>query len=157
MFISGFPGVGKTHFCESNSLNTHDSDSSSFSKLPDGSPNPNFIEDYFKQLDNMQYVPGLMVMVSTHEEVLAELKYRGMNYCVIIPEEGLLDEYVRRYQNRGSPQAFIDLISANWHVWLKDIKSKHRYFELKAGQTLTDFMVETYETGHDGTQAMDFK
>lgn len=150
MFISGFPGVGKTRFCNNNKLHTHDSDSSSYSKLPDGSPNPNFIEDYFRHLENMQYVPGLVTMVSTHELVLNELKNRGMNYCVIIPEEGLLDEYVQRYTNRGSPQGLIDLIAANWHNWLQDIKAKHSYFELKAGQTLTDFMVETYETGHDG-------
>lgn len=157
MFISGFPGIGKSHFCEHNSLNTHDSDSSSYSKLPDGSPNPNFIDDYFEHLENLQYIPGLMIMVSTHEAVLAELKSRGMNYCVVIPEESLHDEYMRRYKERGSPQSFIDLISSNWYMWLRDIKQKHNCFELKSGQTLTDFIIETYETGHDGTNAMNFK
>lgn len=156
MFVSGFPGIGKTYYCINNEQFTHDSDSSSYSKLPDGSVNPNFIEDYFKHLDNMQYVPGLMVMVSTHEDVLTELARRGMNYYVVIPEEGLLNEYIARYETRGSPPALIELIAKNWHAWLQDIKSKHTYFELKSGQTLTDFMIETYETGHDGSNAVDF-
>ena len=155
-YVAGFPGVGKTTWCNNNSLYTHDSDSSSFSKLEDGSPNPNFIVDYFRQLENMQYIPGLMVFVSTHEDVLAELKNRDMDFYIIIPHESLLDEYVKRYEGRGSPQPLIDLIVKNWYVWLADIKSKYKYFELKSGETVSSFMVETYETGHDGANAVQF-
>lgn len=156
MNIAGFPGTGKSYFCSKNNLHTHDSDSSAYSKLKDGTPNPNFIEDYFNHLDNLQYVPGLMVFVSTHEKVLAELDKRGMNYVIIIPKQTLLAEYVKRYEERGSPKEFIDLIINNWHAWLTDIKSKYRYFELDSGQTITDFMIETYEIGHDGSKAIEF-
>lgn len=155
MFIAGFPGIGKTFYCNNHKLYTHDSDSSSYSKLPDGSPNPNFIEDYFRHLENLQYVPGLMVMVSTHQEVLDELKRRDMDYYVVIPNEELRSEYEARYETRGSSNELIRTISTNWHAWLKDIKSKHTYFELKTGQTLTDFMIEIYETSHNGSQAID--
>lgn len=154
MFIAGFPGIGKTHYCNNNPLPTHDSDSSKYSKLSDGTPNPNFIVDYFRELEQLNAIPGVMILVSTHAEVLAELKRRNLDYYVVIPEVGLIGEYVKRYEQRGSPNAFITLIIDNWHMWLADIKTKHQYFELKSGQTLTDFMVETYETAHDPVNAM---
>ena len=154
-YVCGFPGVGKTHWCNNNRLNTHDSDNTQYTTLPDGSPNPNFVVDYFRQLENLQYMPGLMVFVSADELVLDEFQRRGMNYYVVIPEEGLLREYVDRYIDNGTPQIVIDTIIRNWHPWLQDIKSKHSYFELKSGETLTDFMIRTYETGHNGTQAVD--
>lgn len=154
MFIAGFPGVGKTHFHKNTKLTVCDSDSSKYSKLADGTPNPNFIVDYFREIEQLNTMPNAMILVSTHAEVLAELKRRNLDYYVVIPEVGLIGEYVKRYEQRGSPNAFITLIIDNWHMWLADIKNNHHYFELRAGQTLTDFMVETYEMAHDPVNAM---
>lgn len=124
--------------------------------MPNGQPNPMFIQDYFRHLTELEYIDGIMILTSTHEAVLEELKNRDMDYYVIIPEEGLINEYINRYKARGSTQEFIDLVSSNWHAWLQDIKSKHKYFELRSQQTLTDFMIETYEIGHSGATAMSF-
>lgn len=145
MFIAGFPGVGKTRFAATTMLNVYDVDSSEYSKLPNGQNNPRFIQDYFNHLTDIGRDDDALILTSTHKDVLLELKNREMDYYVVIPEEGLLDEYISRYMERGSSQQLIHLISTNWHDWLRDIKANHRYFELRRYQNLTDFMVETYE------------
>lgn len=147
MIIAGFPGIGKTEYQKNSKLPVCDSDSSNFENLEDGSPNPNFIEEYFAHIESVLQIQQVIVLVSTHEAVLRELKRRNMNYVVVIPEEGLLDEYIERYQNRGSTETFINLIASNWFDWLEDIKSNHKCFELTRGEYLTSFIVETYETG----------
>lgn len=146
-YLAGFPGTGKSHLYRT--LNEHvcsDSDSSEFSKLKDGSPNPNFIDDYFNHLEQLEDDGILLVFISTHEAVLKELKERGYKHTIIIPKQELKEEYLIRYEERGSPQAFIDLIAKNWDTWLEDIKSKYKnVYELSSGETMTDYMSETYE------------
>lgn len=146
-FISGFPGVGKSHFKDKFAHLCTDSDSSLFSKLKDGSPNPSFIEDYFKHLKSLEDKDTPLVFISTHEAVLEELKRRGMSFTIVIPKEALKEEYLERYQRRGSPKSFIDLLDSNWTPWLSDIKSKYtNYYELEQGESLTDYLIETYES-----------
>lgn len=145
MYVAGFPGVGKSHWCKLSPTLSSDSDSSTYSKLPDGTPNPNFIEDYFNVIEKINVEPGMIVFTSTHELVLCEFVKRRADYIVLIPEEGLLEEYVERYTVRQSPPEFIKLIKDNWYTWLQNIKSNHRYHELKSGESVTSYLIETYE------------
>lgn len=144
-FLSGFPGVGKSHLYRNlKQGGCIDSDSSKFSKLEDGSPNPNFIEDYFEHLNSLIDTDTPLVFISTHEAVLRELTARNFKFTIIIPKQSLKEEYLERYKKRGSPQAFIDLIDSNWDAWLEDIKAKYtNVYELSSGETITDYVNET--------------
>lgn len=144
-FISGFPGIGKSHLYRSlEKGGCVDSDSSKYSKLEDGSVNPNFIEDYFNHLNALVDSDTPLVFISTHEAVLKELKAKNFKFTIVIPKQELKEEYLARYKERGSPQGFIDLIDRNWDSWLEDIKSKYdNVHELSSGETLTDYVNET--------------
>lgn len=146
-YLAGFPGTGKSTLHKNyNTSMTADSDSSVFSKLEDGSPNPNFIADYFKHLESLEEKDVILVFISTHEAVLKELQARDYKFTVIIPKQELKEEYLERYKKRGSPQALIDIIDKNWHMWLEDIKSKYKnVHELSSGEYISDYVSETYE------------
>lgn len=145
-YIAGFPGIGKTYLKNNSQFFIQDSDSSLFSKNEDGSPNPNFIRDYFDHLETFKEDEGQVVLISTHEDVLKELKARGFKHTIVIPEQSSKHIYLERYKHRGSPQAFIDLIDKNWDAWLADIKHRYRnVYELEADETLSDYIAATYE------------
>lgn len=146
-YLAGFPGTGKSTLHKNcNTIMTADSDSSMFSKLEDGSPNPNFIDDYFEHLESLDESGVVLVFISTHEAVLKELQERNYKFTVIVPKQELKEEYLERYKKRGSPQALIDIIDKNWHAWLEDIKSKYKnVYELSSGEYIADYVFDTYD------------
>lgn len=145
-YLAGFPGTGKSTLHKRASTMTVDSDSSLFSKLEDGSPNPNFIADYFKHLESLEEKDATLVLISTHEAVLKELQERNYKFTVVVPKQELKEEYLERYKKRGSPQALIDIIDKNWDTWLEDIKSKYKnVYELSSGEYIADYVFDTYD------------
>ena len=146
MILSGWPGIGKSHFKKNSKFVVHDSDSTQFSKLENGEPNPNFVDEYITHISKLaETEPDSIILVSTHQMVLEKLAQSGLMYYVIIPKPELKDEYIQRYIERGSPQPMIDLISNNWTPWLEHIKANHKYFELESEEFLSDFITKTYE------------
>lgn len=145
-FIAGFPGVGKSYIVKNTNVTCYDSDSSLYSKNEDGTRNVNFINDYFNRLESLIEKDIPLVMVSTHELVLAELNRRNYNFTIVIPDIELKDEYIARYLNRHSNPSLIKIISQNWDEWINDIKIKYKnVHELKTGEYLIDYIMETYE------------
>lgn len=130
--FSVFPGVGKTHFYNQNKENTRDSDSSTFDKS--GFPQ-NYI-DHIKELledDSIEHI-----LVSSHKVVRDALAAEEINFVLIKPHHNLKKEYLRRYQERNSPQAFIDLLDKMWDEWLTEIDEENgRYSKYTlSGETL---------------------
>lgn len=88
--ICGFPGVGKSYAADR--LDAWDSDSSAWPR--DESWPAAYVESVRRK--------GPLVLCSTHAEVRAALRGAGVPFGVAYPERSLLDEYLRRYEGRGS-------------------------------------------------------
>ena len=137
MIISGFPGIGKSTIAapvETNQdvdvllqgnpelagLTFHDSDSSKFSWSEPGVRHPDWPQNY---LEHIQSIDGenQIVFVSTHAEVRHALHHASMPFMVVAPHPGDKDIYLQRYLQRGSSEGFVNLLTAQWDNWLKEL------------------------------------
>lgn len=131
--ISGFPGVGKsTLFAQG--LNCTDSDSSKF-------PKDDFPRNY------IQHIRALIekgehdyIFVSSHDTVRTALVREGIAFTLVYPSLTLKDEYLQRYKERGSPEAFIKLMDTNWTSFIVGCadQSTCSRVVLQSGQYLAD-------------------
>lgn len=136
IIISGFPGIGKTHFKENSDLCVLDSDSSKFNKSE-------FPENYITHIkENIGKVD--IILVSSHETVRNALVDNDIDFTLVFPVSGSKDIYLDRYMQRGSPPAFIDLISKNWDSWIEDLKNQRNCdrYQLKRNRFLSDIIHE---------------
>ncbi|BDD79797.1 hypothetical protein [Burkholderia phage FLC9] len=115
--ICGFPGVGKTSLftaLKSAGFPILDSDSSLFDKTQFPM---NYIEHIKNSLEN-----GYWVLCSTHTAVRNALALAGIRYVLAVPAHKYLkDEYMQRYRERGSPEAFLQLMDAKWDEFMDDV------------------------------------
>ena len=133
MIISGFPGIGKSSmFAKYGAEKVSDSDSSNF-------PKEQFPTNYLNHIKRMTQ-DREFVLVSSHAEVRAGLVECGMEFTLVYPDQSLKDEYVQRYISRGSPEAFVQLMSDNWDKFLEECRGQTgcNHIVLQAGQYLTD-------------------
>lgn len=122
--ISAFPGCGKTHFFNNNTLTCLDSDSSNFSwvysELGIKERNPLFPQNYInhikENIGKYEYI-----LISSHEEVREALLDECIFFYLIYPSYEMKDSFIKRYVERGSDEAFVSLLSKNWHDWLNAI------------------------------------
>ena len=127
--ISGFPGIGKTYFANSRT-DVCDSDSSRF-------PKDNFPENYIQHIKECigKY---RYILVSSHKEVREALVANGIEFTLVYPSKYLKKEYLQRYKDRGSSDAFIKLLDENWDNWIDELKATPAIqVVLSIGQTLT--------------------
>lgn len=115
--ICGFPGVGKSYAADR--LDAWDSDSSAWPR--DESWPAAYVESVRRK--------GPLVLCSTHAEVRAALRGAGVPFGVAYPERSLLDEYLRRYEGRGSGHAFRRLLASNWAAWLGELEAEPQVAE----------------------------
>lgn len=132
--ISGFPGIGKSTLFKEYPDITRDSDSSTFPK--EDFPN-NYIQHIRETLED-QNVRHLLV--SSHFPVRDELEEQGFPFYLVYPDRELKDEYLKRYTDRGSPEAFVKLLDDNWNDWISSCQSQAGciHVVLKSGQYLSD-------------------
>lgn len=124
--IAGFPGVGKSHakrVLDGSGYVVSDSDSSHHSK--NGFPD-NYIQHIQSLIDAGEHD---FIFVSSHDVVRMELQERNIDYVLVYPDKSLKAEYLRRYTERGSAGAFIDLLDENWDAWISQIE-KERFPKL---------------------------
>lgn len=145
IIISGFPGVGKTALY--NSLKDSclvtilDSDSSNFPK--DGFPD-NYLKHIEKEYNEIGNLPKI-ILVSTHAEVRQGLREKALPYELVVPRHSLKEEYLQRYQERGSSQAFIDLMRDNWENFLST-EPDESVTVLESAEYLSQYIIpELYE------------
>jgi hypothetical protein len=114
MIISGSPGVGKTYLMQRQAefgITISDSDSSTFDKK-------NFPQNY---IEHIRATKGLR-LVSSHQSVRQALRDAQLPFITVFPDVSLKKEYLRRYAERGSPDAFIDLVRENWENWIEGLE-----------------------------------
>lgn len=116
IFISAFPGVGKSTVYNAlkDKFAIADSDSSAFNK-------DRFPENYVQHLKALQVKnEHAIVFVSSHQNVRETMDAYNIPYVVVYPTncEEAKAEYLRRYAERGSPPAFIQLLDNNWDAFI---------------------------------------
>lgn len=111
--ISGFPGIGKSWLKANSDLNVADSDSSKWDKS-------NFPQNYLAHISAL-YAEGNfdIILVSSHSDVRQGLVQLGLPFTLIYPNIKCKANYLERYVNRGSPQAFIDMMAKNWESFIE--------------------------------------
>ncbi|QQV89624.1 hypothetical protein SJ_206 [Proteus phage SJ_PmiM] len=114
--VCAFPGTGKSYatkqFLE-HGIKVSDSDSSHFIKTK-------FPQNYIKHLKEMRYEQTL-TFASSHKVVREALLKGKIPFYVIVPDLSLKAEYIKRYKQRGSTEAFIKLVSDNFETWINEI------------------------------------
>lgn len=118
--ISAFPGSGKTTYCIKYPGKALDSDSSLFSWIDDAKTirNPAFPNNYIQYIkDNIGKYD--FIFVSTHAEVRKALLDNCLFFYLIYPLDSRKEEFLQRYQDNGSPESFIKLLSSHWDMWIR--------------------------------------
>ncbi len=144
--VSGFPGVGKTHYFQSTNSGTLDSDSSNFSWIKPGVRNPDFPRNYMNHIkENLDNVD--LIFVSSHKDVRTALVEHGIDFIMAYPNIDLKEEYLKRFMDRGDGDGFITFIGENWNSFIEDIKNQKscKFIELQSGQFLIDGFIKYLE------------
>jgi len=122
--ISGFPGIGKTHFCKcyKNLLKVTDLDSSSFAWKEEGKTrNREFPRNYVKSIKSLLGKVDIL-LVSTHKEVVEALNRHNILFTIVMPTVSDKRLYMKRYRDRGSSERFLNLLNIRWEDYLEDLK-----------------------------------
>lgn len=147
--VSAFPGTGKSWLAAHAGgfdLTVSDSDSSRFTRLPDGGPNPWFLDDYLAHVRRMRSSHDL-VLVASHREVRDRLHEERIPFVYVLPEPGLRAEYLERYRRRGDDRGFIDRMDAHWDAWTNGTDPAPM-IRLGHGEHLSDVLPEIMERIH---------
>ncbi|MBI3036666.1 hypothetical protein HYY73_02830 [Candidatus Woesearchaeota archaeon] len=137
--ILAFPGTGKTYFQQHTPLRVLDSDSSKFSWSSEGVRNPDFPGNYVAHIRESMGIADI-VLVSSHAPVRDALVREGIPYTLVFPYRNLKDEYIERFRQRGSSEAFVDQVAKNWDGWISELEQQVGCtpVRLSAGQYLSD-------------------
>lgn len=139
MIISAFPGTGKSWL--DRYVNVIDLDSSAFHYDQAGNEVPEWIDHYAAAIERRSRLNGMIILISSHQQVRDALAARGVPYNLVYPSITLRDEYRDRYRNRGSEPQFIQTLVAYWTPWVTSCMDDHRaqkLIELRAGEFLAD-------------------
>lgn len=133
--IAGFPGVGKSYLFNGNNDQYADSDSSTFDKS-------DFPANYMRHIAELLGSTDKTIFVSTHDTVRQALIDNGISYTLVYPEMGLKEEYLQRYRDRGSPEAFVKMMSEKWEDFISGCERVDHpsvtHIVLLPGQRLAD-------------------
>ena len=126
--IAGFPGVGKSTAAKNKDWMFLDMESSDYHWVIDDDGNKtcnpewpiNYVDAIIEAAhDNMS--PQIYILISTHNEVLAELDKRHIYYNAVLPKSK--DIYLQRYRERGNTEEFIEKLDANFDTFIKSVES----------------------------------
>lgn len=145
VIISAFPGTGKTYHRDNHPYSVIDSDSSSFSWNEDGNRNPDFPQNYIRNIKEEMYCDKtFIIFVSSHKVVRDALVDEGIHFLLVFPERDLKEEYLERFRSRGNKDAFVDLLEKNWDVWMDEMEAQTgcEIARLSSGKFLSDFLLD---------------
>lgn len=139
--VAAFPATGKSHYADLHDV-ALDSDSSLYSWTPGQDRkvrHPDWPTNYMEHI-KASVAAGITVLVSSHAEVRQALAAEGIPFTLVYPAGRLLDEYIDRMVQRGSPDALIRVIAENWGWWLADCMEQEGcdHVVLGPGQYLSD-------------------
>ena len=85
-----------------------------------------------------------VILVSSHKDVRDALVENGIFFDLVYPEIGLKEEYLERYEGRGSNKDFIDLLDKMWDTWVTECENQEgcNHIVLGSGMFLEDAFLE---------------
>jgi hypothetical protein len=133
--ISAFPACGKSycfnHYQDKYSM--LDSDSSEFSWVKDENGNntkernPEFPSNYIKHIkENIGKVD--IIFVSSHDVARKALAENDIKVIMVYPSKNMKEEWMKRFEDRGNTEAFMNFISDNWDNFIDDIENEDNDF-----------------------------
>lgn len=142
LIISGFPGIGKSHFfrlMKNSGKKILDSDSSLFSWIEKGVRHPDFPQNYIDHIKENVYKSDI-ILVSSHNNVRDALVENEIPFVLIYPDRKIKDEYINRYKVRGSDDNFVKLLEKNWDNFIDDCENQIgcKKIIIKSGEYLSD-------------------
>lgn len=142
--ISAFPGTGKTYYAHSVSsrLSVMDLDSMPYTGGHDANGkvrNDRFPSNYLDAIKS-QLGHVDVLLISIHKEVIDSLLREGVQVILIFPHESLKQEYLERFERRGSTELFRSLFVQNWDMLIKQLRDQKdcRHIVLGSGQYIND-------------------
>lgn len=123
--ISAFPGLGKSYATKKlveEGFSVSDSDSSHFNKEHFPANYIEHIKSKIQDYRDMKTDSPKFIFVSTHKEVRDALIENGIKFVIYYPEIGSKESIFDRYKERGSNEAFIKHLEANYENWIEEIK-----------------------------------
>lgn len=126
--IAGFPGVGKSIAAESKDWMFLDMESSDYHWIASTDDNkicnPNWPNNYVDAILEAARNTGttyIYILISTHNEVLAELDRRKIYYTAVLPKSK--DIYIQRYKDRGNNESFIQKLEEKFEIFIQSVES----------------------------------
>ena len=114
-----------------------DSDSSQFDKSE-------FPGNYIKHIKEvLKKFPDVVIFVSSHDNVREAMGEAGIKFVLCYPERELKGDYLERYEQRGSPEAFVKLMDEKWNDFIDSVqadKNAERKLVLSEGEFLVDVL-----------------
>lgn len=161
IIILGFPGIGKTRFSQTTTLDVADSDSSMFSWVDDTKTqrHPDWPVNYKSHISELIGNKDI-IFVSTHHEVREMLrsdKALERRCFTVLPEADRYVEFMRNYEERGNDVRFIALMQDKWECFRSDAL-KHgvgRCVLLPYGRYIDDELISRLSTYEKKTQHQD--
>lgn len=117
--ISGFSGIGKSIATKAFKDRVIDLESSEYSKKEDGTTNPLWPKNYVQKI-HYEYYSGAnkIILISCHENVRKLLHAESLPFLIVLPHDGLKNEYLIRWLARGSSMKFIQDMNDNWYKYI---------------------------------------
>lgn len=156
--ISAFPGLGKSYATKKlveEGFSVSDSDSSHFNKEHFPANYIEHIKSKIQDYRDMKTDSPKFIFVSTHKEVRDALIENGIKFVIFYPGVGSKDDIFKRYQERGSNEAFIKHLEVNYDDWIEEIKEddniEHKY-PIRSGLFLYEIVKANFidNVGTDG-------
>lgn len=158
LVIAGFPGIGKTYAAKEllrEGVIALDLESSDYKWLTRATmdveggkglhtrENPDFIHDYISELV-YQLDHSDVIFISTHKEVLGAVAAAGVSFHIAMPGNGMKGTMLGRYEERGNPKEFIDMMNRRyfdfWYDLLENTDATSHIF-VSEGEYLLDRLV----------------
>jgi hypothetical protein len=113
-----------------------DSDSSKFNK-------EHFPGNYIKHIGsvaNHDTINEVVILVSSHDNVREAMREAGIEYILVYPAMELKADYIERYKQRGSPEAFVNMMEDKWVDFITSCQNDPTKYkiELQEGEYLID-------------------
>lgn len=108
--ISAFPGTSRNSISQINSKLNESNTKFDLTSISDGYIN--YIKDIVARNET--------ILVSSHKVVRDALVENGIEFILAYPSIDQKQEYIKRYRDRGSPEAFIALVNTQWENWINE-------------------------------------